>query len=81
VCVAFYLRANLRYKVTARSTLTSAVDYFFIQLKLPFPILLCDLSNPPNMTEFSVFGLELSLWFSNILKYCLPKEFKSSYTV
>jgi Reverse transcriptase (RNA-dependent DNA polymerase) len=57
--VALYLRENLRYKVVARSTPTSVVDYLFIELRLPYPILVCVIYNPPNINGFSVFGPEL----------------------
>jgi Reverse transcriptase (RNA-dependent DNA polymerase) len=57
--VALYLRENIRYKVVARSTPTSVVDYLFIELRLPYPILVCAIYNPPNINGFSIFGTEL----------------------
>jgi hypothetical protein len=54
--VALYLRENLRYMVVARSTPTSVVDYLFIELRLPYPILVCSIYNPPNNNGFSIFG-------------------------
>jgi Reverse transcriptase (RNA-dependent DNA polymerase) len=49
----------LRYKVVARSTPTSVVDYLFIELRLPYPILVCTVYNPPNINGFSIYGTEL----------------------
>jgi hypothetical protein len=57
--VALYLRENLRYKVVARPTPTSVVDYLFIELRIPYPVLVCAIYNPPNINGFSIFGTEL----------------------
>jgi hypothetical protein len=55
--VALYLKENMRYKVVVRSTPTSVVDYLFVELKLPYPILVCTIY-PPNINGFSIFGPE-----------------------
>jgi hypothetical protein len=57
--VALYLKESMRYKVVARSTPTSVVDYLFIELRLPYPVLVCAIYNPPNINGFSIFGTEL----------------------
>jgi Reverse transcriptase (RNA-dependent DNA polymerase) len=57
--VALYLKDGMRYKVVARSTPTSVVDYLFIELRLPYPLLVCVIYNPPNINGFSVYGTEL----------------------
>jgi hypothetical protein len=35
------------------------VDYLFIELRLPYPVLVCTFYNPPNINGFSIFGTEL----------------------
>jgi hypothetical protein len=57
--VALYLREGMRYKVIARSTPSSVVDYLFIELRLPYPLLVCVIYNPPNINGFSIYGTEL----------------------
>jgi hypothetical protein len=57
--VALYLKEDLRYKVVARSTPTSVVDYLFVELRLPYPLLICAIYNPPNVNGFSFYGSEL----------------------
>jgi Reverse transcriptase (RNA-dependent DNA polymerase) len=57
--VALYLREGMRYKVVARSTPTSVVDYLFVELRLPYPLLVCVVYNPPNIDGFSIYGTEL----------------------
>jgi Reverse transcriptase (RNA-dependent DNA polymerase) len=57
--VALYLKEGMRYKVVARSTPSSLVDYLFIELRLPYPLLVCVIYNPPNINGFSVYGTEL----------------------
>jgi hypothetical protein len=56
---ALYLREGLRYKVVARSKPTSIVDYLFIELRLPYPLLVCVVYNPPLINGFSIYGSEL----------------------
>jgi hypothetical protein len=63
---ALYLKEGMRYKVIARSTPSSVVDYLFIELRLPYPLLVCVIYNPPNINGFSVYGPELE---SLISKY------------
>jgi retron-type reverse transcriptase len=57
--VALYLKEGLRYKVVARSTPTSVVDYLFVELRIPFPLLICVIYNPPNINGFSFYGTVL----------------------
>jgi hypothetical protein len=47
--VALYLRESMRYKVVARSTPTSVVDYLFVELRLPYPVLVCAIYNSPKI--------------------------------
>jgi hypothetical protein len=54
--VAIYLKEGLRYKIIARSEPTAPVDYLFIELRLPFPLLVCVIYNPPNIDGFSTYG-------------------------
>ena len=54
--VALYLRNGIRYKVVERSTPTSVVDYLFVELRLPFPVLICVIYNPPDVDGFSIYG-------------------------
>jgi hypothetical protein len=57
--VALYMKDGMRYKVVARSSPSSVVDYFFIELRLPYPLLVCVIYNPPNINGFSIYGTEL----------------------
>jgi Reverse transcriptase (RNA-dependent DNA polymerase) len=54
--VAIYLKNNIRYKVIVRSEPTSPVDYLFIELRMPFPILVGVVYNPPTINGFDNFG-------------------------
>jgi hypothetical protein len=57
--VAIYLKEGIRYKIVARSTPSSVVDYLFLELRLPYPLLVCVVYNPPNINGFPVYGTEL----------------------
>lgn len=57
--VALYLKEGLRYKIVARSAPTALVDYLFIELRLPTPMLVGVVYNPPNINGFSFYGTEL----------------------
>jgi hypothetical protein len=57
--VALYLKKNLRYKVVAKSSPASTVDYLFVELRLPYPLLICTIYNPPSVNGFSFYGNEL----------------------
>jgi hypothetical protein len=43
------------------------IDYLFIELRLPYPVLVCAIYNPPNINGSSIFGTELDPLVS---KYC-----------
>jgi hypothetical protein len=58
--LALYLRENLRYKVVARSKSTSVVDYLIIELRLPYPVVVCAIYNHPNINGFSIFRVTRS---------------------
>jgi len=63
--VAIYLKNNLRYKVIQRSDPNSSVDFLFIELRLPFPLLVGVVYNPPTINGFDSFG--------NLLEDLIPK--------
>jgi Reverse transcriptase (RNA-dependent DNA polymerase) len=73
--VALYLREGLRYKVIARSTSSSVVDYLFIELRLPYPLLVCVVYNPPNINGFSIYGTELEHLISQYTDILLLGDF------
>jgi hypothetical protein len=57
--VALYLKDGMRYKIVARSNPSSVADYLFVELRLPYPLLVCVIYNPPNIDGFSIYGTEL----------------------
>jgi hypothetical protein len=73
--VALYLIKGMRYKVVARSKPSSLVDYLFIELRLPYPLLVCVVYNPPNVNGFSIYGTELELLISKYSDILLLGDF------
>jgi hypothetical protein len=53
------LEGESEVQIVARSTPLFEVNYLFIEVILPYPILVCAIYNSPNIKSITIFGSEL----------------------